>query len=65
MVEQTIASTQIEFIRPVIRQAVRTDLLAMEWGGEFRHFRIIYANAYSRMQQGTSVIWWLKLNCMD
>jgi len=57
MVEQTIASTQIEFIRPVIRQAVRTDLLAMEWGGEFRHFRIIYANAYSRMQQGTSVIW--------
>lgn len=58
MVEQVCSTLlQSEFIRPVIRPAVRSDLLEMEWGEEFRHFRVVYANAFARMQQGTSMIW--------
>jgi len=41
----------------VIRLAVKSDLPAMEWDGEFKHFRNVYANAFTRMQQGTSMIW--------
>jgi ribosomal protein S18 acetylase RimI-like enzyme len=58
MVEQVYSSSlQTKFFRPVIRPATRSDLFAMEWGEEFKHFRIVYANAFSRMQQGTSMIW--------
>jgi ribosomal protein S18 acetylase RimI-like enzyme len=41
----------------VIRPARKNDLPALEWDGEFRHFRLVYANAYDRMVKGTSMIW--------
>jgi len=41
----------------IIRPARKSDLPAMEWEGEFRHFRLVYANAYDRMVKGTSMIW--------
>ncbi|MHC1740733.1 MAG: GNAT family N-acetyltransferase [Anaerolineaceae bacterium] len=63
MVEQVVSSTStIGFTRPTIRLATRTDLLDLEWGGEFRHFRVLYANAYARQQQGTSGIWVAETN---
>ena len=58
MVEQAYSITSnTEFIKPVIRLATRNDLLDLEWGEEFKHFRNVYANAFARMQQGTSMIW--------
>ncbi len=41
----------------IIRPVVGSDLPAMEWDGEFAHFRRVYAEAYQRMQRGYSVLW--------
>lgn len=41
----------------VIRQAVREDLIGLEWDGEFTHFRRVYADAFHRSQQGLAQIW--------
>lgn len=58
MVEQIIQTKQdLNNSEVVIRPAVKSDLPALEWEGEFRHFRILYNNAYARMLQGTSMIW--------
>ncbi len=40
-----------------IRPLVQTDLQALEWEGEFSHFRKIYADAYERAKSGRSVLW--------
>ena len=40
-----------------IRTMVDTDLPGLEWEGEYRHFRRVYADAYHRMQRGLSVLW--------
>lgn len=58
---------QTDFISPsidtashiVIRKAVKSDLPAMEWEGEFTHFRQLYAEAYRRMEKGIGMIWLL------
>jgi ribosomal protein S18 acetylase RimI-like enzyme len=44
-----------------IRPVELTDLPAMEWEGEYSHFRKVYAAAYERMQKGLSVLWVLEL----
>lgn len=41
----------------VIRLAERSDLPALEWNGEFQHFRKVYADAYQRMERGMTLIW--------
>lgn len=40
-----------------IREAEFADLPAMEWEGEFKHFRNLYAEAYRRTKRKLSVIW--------
>jgi ribosomal protein S18 acetylase RimI-like enzyme len=40
-----------------IRQLEQRDLSALEWEGEYTHFRRLYANAFQRMRQGLSIIW--------
>ncbi len=40
-----------------IRQIRKSDLPALEWDGEYRHFRRIYADAYQRVLKGLSLIW--------
>ena len=40
-----------------IRQIRKNDLPALEWDGEYRHFRRIYADAYQRVLKGLSLIW--------
>jgi len=58
LVEQAIASINwVESSPTIIRPAVHSDLLEMEWNGEFKHFRVLYSNAFARMQQGKSMIW--------
>lgn len=40
-----------------IRAAREEDLRAMEWEGEFIHFRQLYQNAYRQVQRNISLIW--------
>lgn len=43
--------------RLTIRHLVKEDLLALEWGGEYTHFRRLYAQAYERARQKKSILW--------
>ena len=40
-----------------IRPLIESDLPALEWDGEFTHFRRVYANAYKRMMNGLALLW--------
>src|SRR3989304_1646583 len=40
----------------VIRQAEKEDLPALEWEGEYRHFRILFAEAYQRAERGEAAM---------
>ncbi|MDH3944183.1 MAG: GNAT family N-acetyltransferase [Anaerolineae bacterium] len=42
----------------VIIRAMRSeDLPALEWDGEFTHFRAVYQKVYDRMLEGTALMW--------
>lgn len=41
----------------VVRQVTHDDLPAMEWEGEYTHFRRVYADAFERMRLGYSMLW--------
>ena len=41
----------------VIRQAARADLEALEWEGEFAHFRNMYLDTYHLAEAGRAIIW--------
>ncbi len=41
----------------VVRQVTEEDLIALEWEGEYSHYRNIYADAFERARQGRSVLW--------
>ncbi len=41
----------------IVRPVTEEDLPGMEWDGEYRHFRRVYAEAYQRMNRGYSVLW--------
>jgi ribosomal protein S18 acetylase RimI-like enzyme len=40
-----------------IRDLRQTDLPALEWDGEFTHFRNVYLDVYKRIQKGTARAW--------
>lgn len=40
-----------------IRRLRETDLLALEWGGEFLQFRRLYRDIFSSMLKGRAVMW--------
>lgn len=45
-------------MKPIsIRKANRDDLSNLEWDGEYTHFRRLYADTYSMVEQGKAVIW--------
>ncbi|HSB66718.1 MAG TPA: GNAT family N-acetyltransferase [Anaerolineales bacterium] len=45
-------------MKPVcIRQAKRDDLIDLEWDGEYTHFRRLYADTFTMMEQGKAIIW--------
>ncbi len=41
----------------IVRQVTESDLPAMEWDGEYTHFRRVYAEAYQRMRRGYTILW--------
>jgi len=41
----------------IIRPMVEADLPALEWNGEYQHFRRVFADAFQRMQRGFSILW--------
>ena len=41
----------------VFRQAVESDLPALEWNGQFQHFRQIYQDIYRLSLRGEATIW--------
>lgn len=41
----------------LIRQLIHKDLPALEWDGEFTHFRRLYEQAFRRAENGESVLW--------
>lgn len=43
--------------RATIRRLQKSDLQALEWDGQFSHFRKVYAEAYERMVLGLTMIW--------
>lgn len=45
------------FSKVVVRRLTSADLPGLEWGGEYKHFRRVYAEAYRRMCSGKSVLW--------
>ncbi|MEW6180823.1 MAG: GNAT family N-acetyltransferase [Chloroflexota bacterium] len=55
MTTQVLPQNWLETI--LIRTVRKEDLPALEWGGEFTHFRRVYAEAYERSLQGYTVLW--------
>jgi ribosomal protein S18 acetylase RimI-like enzyme len=45
-----------------IRLATRADLPDLEWGGEYIHFRRLYAEAFELACRGTALLWLADLN---
>jgi ribosomal protein S18 acetylase RimI-like enzyme len=43
--------------RVVIRTAQRSDLPALEWDGEYSHFRLLYRDIYQGVLRGDAVMW--------
>jgi ribosomal protein S18 acetylase RimI-like enzyme len=43
--------------RVIIRHLVSDDLPALEWEGEYSHFRQLYEDAYQRMLNGDLIMW--------
>jgi ribosomal protein S18 acetylase RimI-like enzyme len=45
-----------------IRQANKHDLPALEWDGEYTHFRRLYEDIYLMVEQGAALIWIAEMN---
>lgn len=57
MKPETRIHNTIGIFNIVIRQVEEKDLPGLEWDGEYKHFRRVYADAYKRSQRGLSVLW--------
>lgn len=59
---QTIELTPPSWTQQIIiRTVTRADLPALEWDGEYKHFRRLYAQAFERAQLGLSRLWLAEL----
>ena len=41
----------------IIRKLIKTDLPALEWDGEYTHYREVYLMEFERSQIGSSILW--------
>lgn len=57
MAEITIHNPKISWSDLLIRHVRAEDLPALEWNGEYTHFRRLYSEAFRRAQMGLSVLW--------
>jgi ribosomal protein S18 acetylase RimI-like enzyme len=56
--ENLMKPAATEWLKRVkIRHIQRGDLIALEWDGEYRHFRKVYADAFARFEKGNSILW--------
>ena len=46
----------------LIRTITFDDLLDLEWGGEYKHFRRLFENAYQNQNKGNAVLWVAEIN---
>lgn len=54
----SVPSTQRDWLSQVtIRHLRANDLPALEWGGEYAHFRRLFQDAYEHTLQGRSILW--------
>jgi len=54
----TASGSPVNWLSQVtIRTVTETDLVALEWGGEYSHFRRVFAEAFERTQRGLSILW--------
>jgi ribosomal protein S18 acetylase RimI-like enzyme len=54
-IEYKLVDFSLERIR--IRKVQSADLPALEWDGEYIHFRRLYAEAYRRSEIGEAILW--------
>ena len=47
---------------PNIRAASDSDLIHLEWDGEYRHFRKLYQEIYENSKKGDAILWVVELN---
>jgi ribosomal protein S18 acetylase RimI-like enzyme len=45
-----------------IRKAEKLDLVDLEWDGEYTHFRRLYADTYTMVEQGNAIMWIAEIN---
>ena len=45
------------YFQLIVRQVTQNDLQALEWDGEYRHFRRLYRDIYHSSCQGKAVLW--------
>jgi len=45
-----------------IRAASDSDLIQLEWEGEYRHFRRLYQDIYASSKKGDAILWVVELN---
>lgn len=43
--------------RVIVRRMIQTDLPALEWGGEFAHFRRLYRDIFNNAAKGKAMLW--------
>lgn len=41
----------------IIREAKKSDLPALEWNGEYRHYRALYLDIYQHVLRGDALMW--------
>jgi ribosomal protein S18 acetylase RimI-like enzyme len=49
----------------VIRTAQRNDLPALEWDGEYSHFRLLYQDIYQGVVRGEAIMWVAELDTSE
>lgn len=47
----------MDLTQVTIRHATRSDLPAMEWDGEYTHFRRLYQDIFGSAERGEAVLW--------
>jgi ribosomal protein S18 acetylase RimI-like enzyme len=55
---EVVNRLEIEWMESVIiRHLIETDLPALEWEGEFKHYRRLYQDVFRRMLRGLCILW--------
>jgi ribosomal protein S18 acetylase RimI-like enzyme len=56
-----VSALSIDISKMVIRKAGEKDLPAMEWDGEYSHFRKLFQSLYQSSLKGETILWLVEL----